>query len=109
MNKYYSIRIKKSRIPDLELIEFRVFRSEKNIEVLMDHALYALVIVMKGIITAWIKTNEEGVTNMTNVFRGIDFSLQFDGGTRRRKYNRGRLITSKHRLLRKKMKNKNKQ
>lgn len=109
LNKDYSIRIKQNRKPDLELIEFRVFRSEKNIEILMDHALYALVIVMKGIITAWFKTNNDGKTNMTNVFRGIDFSLQFDGGTRRRKYNRGRLITSKHRLLGKKMKNKNKQ
>jgi hypothetical protein len=103
LNKDYSIRIKQSRNPDLELIEFRVFRSEKHIDILMDHALYALVIVMKGILTGWFKTND-GATNLTNVFHGIEVPLQSGSGTRRRKEKRSRLITSKHRLFRKKIK-----
>jgi hypothetical protein len=108
LDKEYSIRIKENEIdsgPPLELIEFRVFRSEKNMEILMDHALYALVVVMKGILAAWDKTDEHGVTNIDSVFRDIELPRNPHGGTRRSKK---KMYSKKSRTACKKLKNKRK-
>jgi hypothetical protein len=101
LDKDYSIRIKEDEDYPIELLEFRIFRSEKNMEILMDHALYALVIVMKGILSAWDKTNIHGETNMNSVFRNIEKQAEVRGGTRHYKNNKKYLTTKKLRASKK--------
>jgi hypothetical protein len=60
--KDYGIKIKSD-----ELLEFRVFRSEKKIQKIIDNILYAMVIIMRGILSQWENTSSEGVINTDTI------------------------------------------
>jgi hypothetical protein len=54
-NKEYGLKIKNN-----DILEFRVFRSEKKIQKILDNTLYAMVIVMRGILFYWDKLPVKG-------------------------------------------------
>jgi len=55
------------KIKSQELLEFRVFRSEKKIQKIIDNTLYAMVIVMRGILSQWENTSPEGIINLDTI------------------------------------------
>ena len=55
------------KIKPQELLEFRVFRSEKKIQKILDNTLYAMVIVMRGILSQWENTSPDGIINLDTI------------------------------------------
>jgi hypothetical protein len=59
------------KVKPMEILEFRVFRSEKDIELLIDNAMYSLVIVMNAIMNMWTKRSPvSGLANVNSLFEG---------------------------------------
>ena len=59
------------RVKPMEILEFRVYRSEKNIELLIDNAMYSLVIVMNAMMNMWTKRSPvSGLANVNSLFEG---------------------------------------
>jgi len=82
--KDYGIKIKND-----ELLEFRVFRSEKKIQKILDNTLYAMVIVMRGILSQWENTSPEGIINLDTILK----PSKVEGGYKKTRTNKNKKRT----------------
>jgi len=61
--KKYGIKVKQ-----FEILEFRVFKSDKHINAMLDNVQYSCVIVMNALLNYWIKRTPEGLANLNDLF-----------------------------------------
>jgi len=59
------------KVKPLEILEFRVFKSDKNIDVMIDNVHYSMVIVMNALLNFWTKRDPSGLANLNDLFPRI--------------------------------------
>lgn len=71
------------KVKPFEILEFRVFKSDKRIEAMIDNVHYSMVIVMNAIMNFWTKRDSRGLANLTDLF-------PISGGSKTRRKRRTR-------------------
>lgn len=61
--KKYGIKMKQ-----YEILEFRVFKSDKHIDAMIDNVNYSMVIVMNALLNFWTKRDPSGLANLADIF-----------------------------------------
>jgi hypothetical protein len=61
--KKFGIKVKPS-----EILEFRVFKSDKHIDAMIDNVHYSMIIVMNAILHFWTKRDPRGLANLSDLF-----------------------------------------
>jgi hypothetical protein len=61
--KKYGIKIKQ-----YEILEFRVFKSDKRIDAMIDNVNYSMVILMNALLNFWTKRDPSGLANLADIF-----------------------------------------
>lgn len=56
------------KVKQFEILEFRVFKSDKRIEAMIDNVHYSMVIVMNALLNFWTKRNARGLANLSDLF-----------------------------------------
>ena len=59
------------KVKQFEILEFRVFKSDKHIAAMIDNVNYSMVIVMNAILNFWTKRDPGGLANLTDLFPGV--------------------------------------
>lgn len=66
------------KVKPLEILEFRVFKSDKRIDAMIDNVNYSMVILMNALLKFWTKRDSRGLANLSDLF-------PVSGGTKTRK------------------------
>jgi hypothetical protein len=61
--KKYGIKMKQ-----YEILEFRVFKSDKRIDAMIDNVNYSMVILMNALLNFWTKRDPSGLANLADIF-----------------------------------------